>query len=360
MTVSSPFSWDTYLSSKGVTCSSVEVLHDQRNEVVRVHTDRGRELLLKRGTTQAPSGEGTLLNEGLVYQVINDLGISDLAPRCILHDRANDILLLEYVRGRTVRDCWLSFEADPHAWASLGSVLAQLHAAGTRAPEWSQRLLGAFEELVPSSRPLQPQDLVEATPGQLQIVRVIHSEPLIGTRLAELASATRLTLIHGDARFDNILVQDEGAIRLIDFELSRIGDPLFDMGTLGGSIIEQTATSSAQEENEKAAKFLNRIVGLAYLQVRSVIAGYRATARALAVDLARPEDFLSRLSGFVGVYLLHRAGAMAHQFHAETRMARLFTIVGCSFLRNPALLLRPLGLDASYNWLLQNRGSSDD
>lgn len=360
MTESNRFNWEGYLSSKGVTCSSVEVLHDQRNEVVRVHVDGGRELLLKRGTTRYLAGDGALLNEGLIYQMLKDLGIADLAPRCILHDRATDVLLLEYVQASTVRDRWQNLAADAYAWASLGTVFARLHTTGTRAPEWAHRLLGSFGELVPSAQPLHPADLIEATQGQLLIIRAIQSEPLIGSRLAELSSATQPTVIHGDARLDNILVQDDGEVRLIDFELSRVGDPLYDLGTLVGSVIEHNATSSAQELEEKAGQFLERVVRSSYLQVRSIIAGYRVTARHESADLPSPEDFLSRLSAYVGVYLLHRAGALAHQFHAETRMARLFTIIGCSFVKNPALLLRPLDLDASYNWIRRNWGPTHD
>ncbi|PPG52504.1 hypothetical protein C5C24_04690 [Rathayibacter sp. AY2B3] len=354
MTENTRFEWNAYLSSKGVTCLSVEVLHDQRNEVVRVRTDSGRELLLKRGTRRSLSGDGALLNEGLVYHLLDELEIADLAPRCILHDRNGDVLLLDYLQGGSARENWGRLGTDEQAWASLGMVLARIHAKGVQAPEWVQRLLGDFEELVPSAEPLQPVDLIEASSGQLQVVRALQSEPLIGSRLAELASPTTPTLIHGDARLDNILVGDEGEIHLIDFELSRIGDPLFDLGTLVGSVLEHVAVSTALEDEESASQFIDRVLRESFIQSRSIIAGYRAGARAESLELIEHEEFLARLTGFAGVYLLHRAGALAHQFYAETRLARLLTITGCTFVRNPSHMLRPLNLDASYNWLRSN------
>lgn len=358
MTENTRFEWNAYLLSKGVPYSSIEILDDQRNEVVRVHTDSGRELLLKRGTRRSPSGDGALLNEGLVYQILNELGIAYLAPRCILHDRKSDVLLMDYVRGRTARESWDYLGTDQQAWASLGMVLARFHAKGVQAPEWSQRLLGDFEELVPSAHPLRPSDLIEATSGQLQVIRAIQSDPLVGSRLAALAASTTPTLIHGDARLDNILVSDEGGIRLIDFELSRIGDPLFDLGNLVGSVLEHVAMATTLGGEESAGQFIDRVVGDSFVQSRSIIAGYRSGARAEFQDLMKPEEFLARLTGFVGVYLLHRAGALAHQFYAETRMARLLTITGCTFVRNPSHLLRPLNLDASYNWLRSGLGAT--
>lgn len=335
---------------------SVEILHDQRNEVVRARTENGRELLLKRGLARTSAGDGALLNEGLTYQLLRDLGMADVAPRCILHDRENDVIVMEFIDATTVRENWQKFGDDKRTWADLGGFLARFHAKGSQAPEWTHRILGSFDELVPSAGPIQPRGLIEATHGQIQIIKSIQSDPLIYSRLASLSSPMPETLIHGDARMDNLLVDAGGELRLIDFELTRVGDPLFDLGTLIGSLIEHVAFESPPKDDVKASTFIEHVVGQTYDLTRSIIAGYRATARAHSANLLDPEEFLSRLSGFVGVYFLHRAGALAQQFYAETRMGRIFALIGCSFMLNPSHFLRPLDLDASYIWL-RNNGS---
>lgn len=358
MTEQSDFDWMRYLASLGISDPAVTPLHDERNEVVRARTRDGRELLLKRGKKRTPAGDGALLTEGLVYQLLGEGGIADIAPRCIVHDRRSDILVTEFLPYPTARAAWDSLGESPGAWASLGAQLARVHAGTRRLPEWASRLLGPFADLVPDDEPLHPDDLVTSTPGQLQVIRTIHADPAVTARLADLTDARETSLVHGDARLDNILVDPASDVRFIDFELSRVGDPLFDLGSLLGSMIEYVVIESPPGTDEKMSDFIPSVAGRLHGRARSAIAGYRATARALGGQLSDPEDFLSRTASFVGVHLLHRAGALAHHLHGETRVGRAFSVMGCAFVKNPSVLLRPWGLDASYAWIRAKSGAA--
>ena len=223
--------WQTYLNSLGVReIGSVSELQNERNEVVRLRTNGGRELLLKRGKKRLPNGDGTLLNEGLAYMALHELSLSQLGTRCILHDRKNDVLLLDYVEGRNLRDAWGNVGEDVRFWASLGSFLAGLHSGTSDFPEWAGRLLGNFKHLVPSSDPIAPGDLVVSTNAQLQLLAAIQLDEAVKVRLEEIKSPARKSLIHGDLRLDNLLLDSHGAIKLIDFELCGVGDPIYDLG----------------------------------------------------------------------------------------------------------------------------------
>lgn len=356
MTDQSEFDWMRYLASLGISDAAVTSLQDERNEVVRARTRDGRELLLKRGKRRTPAGDGALLTEGLVYQLLGESGIADIAPRCILHDRRSDILVTEFLPHPTARAAWDSLGESPGAWAPLGAQLARLHAGTRRLPEWASRLLGPFADLVPDDEPLRPDDLMTSTPGQLQVVRTVQADSAVTARLTDLTDARQTSLIHGDARLDNILVDSTSDVRFVDFELSRVGDPLFDLGSLLGSMIEYLVIDSPPETDEKMSHYIPDVAGRLHDRARAVIAGYRATVRALRGETPDPEDFLSRTAAFVGVHLLHRAGALAHHLHGETRVGRSFSVMGCAFVKNPSVLLRPWGLDASYAWFRAKSG----
>lgn len=356
------FDWSHYLGSMGVALAEISGVQDDRNEVVRARTDGGRELLAKRGKSRGEAGDGALLQEGLAYLLLKELGISGIAPKCILHDRQKDVLITELIEGRTLDDAFREVN-DAQQWAQLGATVAELHSRTRIYPEWAGRLLGDFTDLVPQALPLDADDLIDATIGQLQIVRALQSDPLIQGRLQDLADVRNPTVIHADLRTNNILLTDNGGFRLVDLELTRVGDPLYDLGTLLASLLEFHAIHGQADVDAlgveaQASRHIEKAVVAIHEPARVLVASYRASMRAADAPLDAPEEFLSRLAGMVGVALLHRAGAIAHVLHGETREARLLLVMGCTFLRNPSALLRPLGLDASYNWLQRERAAS--
>ncbi|MCJ1674109.1 aminoglycoside phosphotransferase family protein [Rathayibacter sp. VKM Ac-2929] len=350
MVEGSPFSWAEYLAGIGADGAPSTPLAQQRNDLVLARVPGGRELVLKRGRKRTEAGDGALLSEGLTYQLLKELGVADIAPRCILHDREHDVLVLEHLPGKTAREGWQQVSEEPQEWARVGSTLAHLHLSSSIWPAWAGRLLGEYRDLIPSAEPITPRELVRATPGQLRTMSLIQADEQVGVRLEELASTPPSCLIHGDLRLDNVLLDPPGRPRLIDFELARIGDPLFDLGTLVGSMIERAASARPQEDDERASQLIERAASSCSDQVQAVVAGYRATARLSGSPIRDPEEHLSLLASHAGVHLLHRSGALAQLLHGETRQGRLYALLGCMILMNPSTLLRPLGLDASYLW----------
>lgn len=356
MVFDSPIDWNEYLSCRGITqITSITEMQNQKNEVVRVHIDGGRELLVKRGTSKTLAGDGSLLAEGLAYKALYELGLSHVAPRCILHDRKQNLLVLDFVPGETVRDAWDEMESQTQPWAALGAFVAEFHCESRNSPEWTSRLLAPFSELIPSAEPVRPSELIVATAAQLNVITAIQLDESVGKRLNDLKSMRNQGLVHGDLRMDNLMREPHGGLRLIDFEYSRTGDQLFDLGTLIGSVIEKIASDESIDTSQRASAVSSTVVNLASSRIRPMIAGYRLALRQFGAEQQPAEDFLHRLSSYVGVHLLHRAGALADHFHAESRLGRVFTIMGCAFLRNPSFFLRPLGMDASYSWMLSDR-----
>jgi len=66
--------------------------------------------------------------------------------------------------------------------------------------------------------------------------QVAHLVPLVTARVEEVPPAPRHTLVHGDAVATNILVDEAGTPRYIDWEWADFGDPAQDLAYLGGAI----------------------------------------------------------------------------------------------------------------------------
>jgi aminoglycoside phosphotransferase (APT) family kinase protein len=71
-------------------------------------------------------------------------------------------------------------------------------------------------------------------------------------------------MIHGDLRFSNVLaVRDPPYVRLLDWELAGLGDPLYDLGCLLAAVLADAAARGT--DLQSAVRFF----GLAYAEYRA-------------------------------------------------------------------------------------------
>jgi hypothetical protein len=100
-------------------------------------------------------------------------------------------------------------------------------------------LTAAFPGLVPwvlqlSQLSLEPFQAFG--PAALRVLSLVRADPALLAALDRLRQGwSRTALIHGDLKWDNCLVHANGggpAVKIIDWELADLGDPLWDAGAL--------------------------------------------------------------------------------------------------------------------------------
>lgn len=124
----------------------------------------------------------------------------------------------------------------PEIGAGIGRLLGELHAEVHITPG-DGRFAPVFPGIVPPILTLHqtpPASLQAYGPAAAQVIGLVREDPGLAQALFELVRDwRRSSLIHGDVKWDNLLVgENGGGLKLIDWELADVGDPAWDAGAV--------------------------------------------------------------------------------------------------------------------------------
>jgi aminoglycoside phosphotransferase (APT) family kinase protein len=195
--------------------------------------DGNRLLALRRAQPTADGGSTvgtiTLDTEALLIQLAEGHDIP--SPRVIYvlqpEDGLGNGFLMDWLEGETLGQRIVASEelADirPQLARQCGEILGRLHAI-----DYQQHKL---DSLLPA---VEPEQLVDETWNYYRELNV--PVPMIDycwRWLKEnLPSDSRRTLVHGDYRNGNLMINPGGIAGVLDWELAHIGDPVRDLGYL--------------------------------------------------------------------------------------------------------------------------------
>lgn len=205
---------------------------------------------------------------------------------------------LESVAQRAQRNHW----SDGLLAAGLGEALGDWH---RRAARWVGRAPVAEVPWVFSAFGDARPDFVAANPPVADFVARVErtAGAPVADRLALAAEQWRpTTVIHGDLRFDNALVDADGGIVLIDWEFGGHGDPVWDLA----AALQEMLSASRADDAASAVPVLSG-VGLVLLRSYAVH----------APSVVEVEDFEDRLLTFTAARLVLRALQLAQQQGAD-------------------------------------------
>jgi len=180
----------------------------------------------------APQSEATGVHPGLavearLMQVARSVGVPEPEVFHVLEeaDGLGEGFLMEWLDGealggRIVRSP--AFEAvRPKLAFECGRILARIHAIDLQASGLDQAL-----------DTITPAEFVEQTWERYR--QFPTPQPMIdyaGRWLMDhLPDAPRLTLVHNDFRNGNFMIDGQGIIAVLDWEVAHIGDPMRDLG----------------------------------------------------------------------------------------------------------------------------------
>ena len=243
----------------------------RKNRNIRLMRKNNTSLLLKQSIQNDISSSIALKREALLYALMqNDENFSalvDITPRIHDFDEDKNILITEFVKGYSWNEYVYSSKnlaIEEKNVSILGKILATYHNAFEKMI-FSQKLkflpkTFSFEQLLIHPGPEIFSNLSQAN---LKLLKIIQKDPKIYDLLEEIFSNwNSQTLIHGDLKFDNIIIslneekdiESANKTLLVDWELANIGDPAWDVGSIFQefirtwlSLLPITGTESAEE-----------------------------------------------------------------------------------------------------------------
>lgn len=266
-----------------------------RNHLVRVDRSNGSSFTIKQPRDAAAPDAVTMWTEATIFWLsANDPEFGRLAkwmPRYFHYHEPDKILTIEFIAaGESLMAKLMAGPVDPSLLHEIGRAFATLHGPVSRAlavkPE--RRL---FTTLPPWALALGSAGTRYAPPSPA--AAAVHAEVM---RRADVLAAIARTrgewgmhqAIHGDAKAANVLILDDGSVRLIDWEIAGLGDGLWDLAGMAHSLI--VPNPMVPPETLPAA------VERARPSLEALWAGYRSGDPGLP-DLAGSSDRILRMTG---------------------------------------------------------------
>lgn len=342
------------ITARAVVDGGLRVRDESRlNRVFVVTAECERSLVLKA----AGSAEsGRVAREAAVLQrlwSVDDRGwLAAFLPRVVVYDNARGVLVLEapphardlgrhHAGGRF--SCVLARE--------MGRALARLHAvrptpmSGLQGPTDMTWSLGVHEPDLDALR--------TSSAAAIELTRIIQASDELCTALDELvASWTEEAVIHGDTRWDNCLAcRSKGShrwtrVQLIDWELSGVGDPAWDIGSFLAEYLRAWLQSIPISDPAHPGR-LHTHARLPLRRMRPAIrAFWDAYIHQRPAATTKPGGLLSRATSFAAVRLLTAALEEA-QTATELRAGMLHQLsLSQNIVRRPREAAELLGLRA--------------
>ena len=216
----------------------------------------------------------------------------------------------------------------------IGQWIGAMHRDASGTPELLNRTPTLSRNTVRTYAAISVEAYVNA-PG-FQYRAFLSAAQRVSHLLADLAErGTALTVVlHGDLKVDNLLVGD-ASLHLVDWELCCLGDPMFDLGTLIGSVVSSwLELVPIREARPMSDWFAGARVSSGRLG-RSLAALVEGYERGLGRALTKSQRM--SLWGFAGYFLLER-GHVSNWIYGRFLLGTLLAMeLGTRLIEHPEL-----------------------
>lgn len=276
-------------------------------------------------------------NEAFWMSTLDELGAPELLqsalPRLLATDETTGLLVLD-----GMADCHSLSEAlaagtgpNTEQWVRLAIAIAQMH--GLPIPERISSDPDRQPNLpIPTSFHLTPQEY--ALGCGVDFGEYVAALQGLADELTRLRLEWRCTsLIHFDLTSENVLLGQPGAaqqVRLIDWELAGVGDPMYDIG----SVLSQLIGSALRSQQSSGADVLGAWSSVGPDAKRFVTA-YREVSGIGPDDLLRAVRYAGFGQILAALGRLERIGSLG-------KLGNLALLLGRRILTDPEMVARVL------------------
>jgi len=285
-----------YLISKGIISpdetAEVEVLTGGVSNIVLAITTAHKKMVLKQALAELKvaqkweADQRRAIVEAHAIELFHRLS-PDQVPALLFLDSQRFILILERVPiGSSVwKTDLLHGHIDPHIASVLGTTVAQWHNFGQ------------------DNESARTQFMEDSLFEQLRIdpfYRFVSAknEPLtpVITRLIDELESDKTTIVHGDFSPKNMMVDADNQVYILDFEVTHVGNPIFDLAFLLAHLLCKTFRTDDATEKELLSECANQFVA-SYQVIRPIapsLSLHTALIALARVEGKSPVDYLDK------------------------------------------------------------------
>jgi hypothetical protein len=204
-----------------------------RNSAFTVEAGSGSGYFLKQGVDAERSAG--VAREAAIYTwpMLRRGGLGPYLAGFVHHDPEHHLIVLDLVAGgASLRSYHARGRFSITPARALGRALAALHRQTQPAID-----LGADPPWVLSLHQPDLDVLLQSSRANVEMIKTLQRHPELGQHLDGLRHGWQPgALIHGDVRWDNCIVHPRPGssrrtrLKLVDWELAQLGDPLWDVG----------------------------------------------------------------------------------------------------------------------------------
>ena len=259
----------SYLIEKGVISATdqaeVEVLTGGVSNVVLAITTKDKKLVLKQALAELKVAEKWEADQRRAIVEANAIALfhklsPDQVPNLVFLDPERFILILDRVPvGSTVwKSDLLDGVINPDVAAVLGTTLAKWHNFGESDKEARLQFMedSLFEQLR-----IDPFYRFVAAKNELL-------KPVISKLIKEL-EGDKTTIVHGDFSPKNIMVGMDDQVYILDFEVTHVGNPIFDLAFLLAHLLCKKFRTDEPLEDKLLSAAAERFIS-AYEEIRPI------------------------------------------------------------------------------------------
>src|SRR5215207_3056 len=336
----------------------------RRNRNFKVISERGPSYLLKQGL--GLGGIATVAHEAVVYQFLYSRaekdGLDRYLPRYYGYDPKEQILILQLLRDA---EDFREYHARRGHFSTIlaramGKALATVHRL-TRTGGKENEDGYVFPVQPPGALSIHrpdPRIFHDISGANLQLIRIVQNSAPLCQALDELRRGWRTeTLIHCDIKWDNCVVFARPAskrmtrLKIVDWELARLGDPCWDVGSVFGNYLSFWLFSIPITGEAPPDRFME----LARYPLESMQPAMRSFwqsyVRTMELDAASSDDWLLRAVKYGAARLVQTAyEQMQMSIHLTGNMVCLLQL-SLNILRRPQeAMVHLLGLPLEQGW----------
>ena len=259
----------SYLIEKGIITAKdqaeVEVLTGGVSNVVLAITTAEKKLVLKQALAELKVAEKWEADQRRAIVEANAIALfhklsPDQVPNLVFLDPDRFILILDRVPvGSTVwKTDLLDGVINPDVAAVLGTTLASWHNFGEKDKEARLQFMedSLFEQLR-----VDPFYRFVAAKNE-------NLKPVISKLIGEL-EGDKTTIVHGDFSPKNIMVGMDEQVYILDFEVTHVGNPVFDLAFLLAHLLCKLFRTNESLEEKMLIASAQRFIS-AYEEIRSI------------------------------------------------------------------------------------------